>query len=208
VAAARAKEKEKEKENEVLAKRKTLMSSVSMRFGGTSSKGGSCVAFRVGCVSCSELTVRVLALTVAAFPVGKRDSTVGRAEASRKGSSDSVGNGKVAPFDEEATPPPTVTPTKTTAAVAAESKHSVLGGSGEGTYATAGAAPLELGAPPAAAALSVSGKLVSVDSLSDVSSCDLDAAEESEGVSELVTFSPRTAVGGGGASPSDTRYTD
>jgi hypothetical protein len=41
VAAAKAKEKEKEKENEVLAKRKTLMSSVSMRFGSTSSKGRS-----------------------------------------------------------------------------------------------------------------------------------------------------------------------
>jgi hypothetical protein len=45
VAAARHKEKEKEKENEVLAKRKTLMSSVSMRFGSTSSKGRSCAAF-------------------------------------------------------------------------------------------------------------------------------------------------------------------
>jgi hypothetical protein len=157
-----------------------------------------------------ELTVRVVALIVAAFPAGgsKRGSTAGRAEASRKGSSDSVGNGKVAPFDEEATPPPTVSPTKPSAAVAAESKQSGLGGAGDGTYATAGVAPLELGAPTLTAALSGPGKLVSLHSLSDVSSCDLDAAEESEGVSELVTFSPRTAVGGGGsASPSDTRYT-
>jgi hypothetical protein len=135
------------------------------------------------------LTDHLVASTVAAFPAGgsKRGSTAGRAEASRKASSDSVGNGKVAPFDEEVTPPPTVSPTKSSAAATADSKHNGIGGAAEGTPACVGAMPA------AASALSEVGKLAAMESLSDVSSCDLDDAEVSEGVSELVSFSPRRA---------------